>query len=52
VEGLDLGRYDNFKHGYAFIRGRFDRFDGGHYRIFSGALNNVDWFEPISNKER
>jgi hypothetical protein len=47
VEGLNLGEHDDFRRGYAYIRGKYDQYDGGHFRLFSGAINNVDKFEPI-----
>jgi hypothetical protein len=46
VQGLDIGKYPNFREGYAYVRGRFDRFDGGHFRVFPGALKGIDFFQP------
>ncbi len=51
VNGLAIGRHKEFREGYAYIRGKYDRFDGGHFRLFSGALKEIDWFQPVDNKK-
>nr|MDU9045897.1 hypothetical protein [Candidatus Electrothrix aestuarii] len=50
VNGLDLGDNEDFRAGYAYIRGKYDRFDSGHFRIFSGSLKQIDFFEPIGKE--
>ncbi len=51
VNGLNLGKHSDFREGYAYISGVFDRNDGGHFRIFSGALKGIDWLQPINQSK-
>ena len=47
INGINLGRHSEFREGYAYISAIFDRYDGGHFRIFSGTLKAKDWLQPI-----
>ena len=51
VNGIDLGENADFREGYAYVSGKFDRFDGGHFRIFSGALKEINFFRPIEPRK-
>jgi hypothetical protein len=49
VTGLKVG---SFREGYAYIGGKFDQYDGGHFRVFPGGLYEIDVFQPIKPREK
>lgn len=51
VSELKLDPVDrDFRQGYGYVQGVFDRYDGGHYRICSGGIGSITKLKPLPKK--